>query len=184
MKKRTKIDFSQHELSITKTEDVAIYKFKKPDTIYCMLVFINAGGVLTVTGDFGNWVFCREFHPSADEDSGVSAGYWDEKLQISSVQKSDKYDVEETLKSIQEFKKDFFDYYGREMNEEEIDWIEQLENNVDDEFEYQYLAYREKPSSIDYESVPYGKKRHFWLDAVYDGFDAMCEVMKQETIES
>jgi hypothetical protein len=180
MKKRTNIDFSKHELKITQLEGVLIHEFKRPDTRNCMLVFINTCGVMTVTGDFGNWVFCREFHPSADDNSGVCSGYWDEKLEISSVQKSDKYDAEETLKLIKEFKKSFVDYQGREMNEDEIDWIEQLEENVDDEYEYTYLAYREKPRDIDYESVPFGKKRHFWLDAVYDGFDEICQLLKNQ----
>lgn len=178
MKKRTKIDFSRHQLKITELEGgVLIHEFKRPDTNNCKIVFINTCGVMTVTGDFGNWVFCREFHPTAN--SGVSDGYWDEKLQISSVQKSDMYDKDETLKRIKEFKESFVSNSGREMNQDEIDWVEQLENNVDDKHEYTYLAYREKPIDIDDESVPYGKKRHFWLDAVYDGFDAICQVLKQ-----
>jgi hypothetical protein len=65
MNRRTKIDFSEHELKITQLEGVLIHEFKRPDTRNCMLVFINTCGVMTVTGDFGNWVFCREFHPSA-----------------------------------------------------------------------------------------------------------------------
>ena len=68
------------------------------------------------------------------------------------------------------------------MNEEEVDWIESLQNNVDDEHEYVHIAYREKPNNIDYESVPFGTKRHFWLDAVYDAFDEMCQTLKNETV--
>jgi hypothetical protein len=182
--KRTKIDFSRHELEITTLEitpnkKVRIHTFKRPDTTNCMLVFINACGVMTVTGDFGNWVFCREFHPSANGD-GVSGGYWDEKLEIASVQKSDQYDSEKTMEAINDFKNDFEDNYGRPMSEEEMDWVERLEGSIDDEHEYVYIAYRENPSSIDYESVPFGKKRHVWLDAVYDGFNEICAVMKRE----
>lgn len=183
MSKRTDIDFSKHRLKITELDGVLIHEFKRPETRNCMLVFINVCGVMTVTGDFGNWVFCREFHPSADSD-GVSGGYWDEKLQISSFQQSHIYDSDETLKRISQFKEDFDDWYGREMNEEEIEWIESLESNVEDEHEYVYLAYREKPKDIEYESVPFGKKRHFWLDAVYDGFDAICELLKKQEINS
>jgi len=182
MNKRTNIDFSRHELKVTQFDGVLIHEFKRPDTRNCILVFINTAGVMTVTGDFGNWVFCREFHPSANNEHGVSAGYWDEKLEISSVQKSDKYDTEQTTLLIKEFKETFEDSYGREMNEEEIDWIEQLENNVDDEHEYIYLAFREKPNTIDYESVPFGEKRHFWLEAVYDGFDAICQTLSREVV--
>ena len=179
---RTKIDFSKHEVITKKCEGVLIHVFKQPDTFVNSIKFINAEGILAVTGDFGNWIFCREFHPSSNNNDGVSAGYWDEKLEISSQQKAKKYDAEETTKCINEFKESYLDAYGEEMNEEVKDWIEQLENNVDDEYEYTYLAYREKPYSIDYESVPFGKKRHFWLDAVYDGFDAICEVLKRDAV--
>ena len=183
-KRRTTIDFSRHELKVTKLEGVLIHEFKRPDTINCMLVFINVGGVMTVTGDFGNWVFCREFHPSASNKHGVSDDYWDEKLEISSVQKSHKYDAKQTTLLINEFKESFQDAYGREMTEDEIDWIEQLENNVGDEYEYVHLAYVETPSTIDYESVPFGKKRHVWLNAVYDGFDAICEKLNETEIKN
>lgn len=184
MERRTSIDFTRHKVKITKLDGLLIHEFKRPDTNNCMLRFINTCGVMTVTGDFGNWVFCREFHPSADNEHGVSGGYWDEKLEISSVQKSHQYDAEKTTLLINEFKENFQDAYGREMNEDEIDWIEQLENNVDDEHEYTYLAYREKPKDIDYESVPFGKKRHFWLDAVYDGFDEICQYLHRELVAS
>lgn len=183
MKKRTSIDFSKHELKITKLNGVVIHEFKIPGTRKHMLVFINTYGVMTVTGDFGNWVFCREFHPSINSDIGVSCGYWDEKLEISSVQKSKKYDADETIKRIEDFKESFADIYGMEMNEDEIEWVERLENCVNDEDEYIYVAYMERPKSIDYESVPFVQKRHFWLDAVYDGFEAICQVLKQQQRE-
>lgn len=175
MKKRTSIDFSQHEIKITKSEVVSIYELKKPGTRRNMLVFINCSGVMTVTGDFGNWVFCREFHPGCD---GVSGDYWDEKLQINSVQKSSIYDSDETLSSIEHFMENFDDKYGREMNDEESDWIDELEENVNDEHGYIYVAYRKNPYWIDRECVPFRKKRHAYLDAVYDGFDFICHVLK------
>jgi hypothetical protein len=181
MVKRTHIDFSKHELKVTKLDGVLIHEFKIPETSNNMLVYINTCGVMTVTGDFGNWVFCREFHPSGNNTHGVSGGYMDEKLRIASVQRPDEYDADETLKLIQAYKDDFEDYHGREMNEEELEWVERLEANVDDEFDYKHIAYRENPNTIDYEDVPFGTKRHFWLDAVYDGFDAICERLKQDT---
>lgn len=185
MKKRTGIDFSKHELRVHQhssgdpaIDDVSIYVFKKPGTNIHSIRLVNACGVLAVTGDFGNWVFCREFHPGPGE--GVSDGYWDEKLEIASVQKSDEFSAEETLKAIAEFEENFSDRWGREMNEEELDWIEELKESVDDEISYIQLAYRQMPSSIDYETVPFAKTRHRWLEAVYDGFDAMCEFMSNQ----
>ena len=176
---RTKIDFSKHELKITQFDWVLIHEFKKPDTTNHMLVFINTCGVMTVTGDFGNWVFCREFHPSASGGC-VNEGYWDEKLEISSVQKSDIYDVEGTIKEIVRFKENFKDNYGRKMNEDELHWFQNLLNIADDTYGYAYVAYRETPEAIDYECIPCKQKRHFWLDVVYDGFDAICEVLRKE----
>ena len=182
MNKRTKIDFSHHKLKITQFEDVLIHEFKIPETNNHMLVFINAGGVMTVTGDFGNWVFCREFHPSGENKNGVSDQYWDEKLEISSVQKSHEYDPEQTIILINKFKQTFKDSFGREMTEDESEWIESLEEKVYDKYEYIYLAYKETPTTIDYDCVPFGEKRHFWLDAVYDGFDAICQTLSREIV--
>lgn len=96
------------------------------------------------------------------------------------MQKSKKYDSDATTELLKDYKQSFPEYYGREMTEEESDWVESLEKNVDDEYEYTFLAYREKPKDIDYESVPFGKKRHFWLDAVYDGFDEICQALFRE----
>ncbi len=173
MNKRTNIDFSKHEITIIESDGVLIHKFKKPNTIINSLIFINACGVMTVTGDFGNWVFCREFHPTPN--SKVDGSYWSEKLRISSVQKSASYDSDETRNRIYEFKQTFEESYGREMNDEEKDWVESLEKSADDKYEYIFTAYRETPRTIDTEAVPYGEKRHDWLNAVYDGFEALCE---------
>ncbi len=179
MKRKNSFDFSKHELKVTRNDDVLIHEFKRPDSIVGKLVFINTRGVMAVTGDFGNWIFCREFHPSGDKDSGVSRGYWDEKLEIYSCQKSKIYSSDQTLKDIKEFVKDFKKNYDRKMNEEEKEWVEELINNVDDEFYYTYIAYRDYPNTISYEDVPYGKERPSHLDCVYDGFDAMCEYIRK-----
>lgn len=180
MKKRTSVDFSNHELEIAQYDGISIYKFKKPNTIINMLVFVNTNGITSVTGDFGNWIFCREFHPSQDEY--VSDGYQDEKLEINSIQKSHIYDSEKTLKSIEDFKNSFEDMYGREMDDEELNQIENIEQYVDDEREYIIAAYYEKPNSIDYEDIPFSQSRHRYLNIVYDGFDAICEYMKNKNI--
>lgn len=85
--------------------------------------------------------------------------------------------IDKTIKkalNIKEFVSSFEDYFGREMNEEEKDWVESLTNAADDETEYNHIAYREKPKDIDYEYVPFGKKRQAWLEVVYDAFDEIC----------
>jgi hypothetical protein len=97
--KRTGINFSEHEVIITEQEGLLVHYFKKPNTIMNSIKFINTNGILAVTGDFGNWIFCREFHPSAD--GYVSEGYWNEKLSINSEQTCSKFDSEETEKELQ-----------------------------------------------------------------------------------
>jgi len=170
MKQHTKIDFSRHILETKDLGDIKVYTFKLPDSDYKhKVVFIVGGGVTTVTGDFGNWVFCREFHPRGTEY--ISRGYADEKLEINSVQKSSKFDTDRTVELIKEFEQE----YEEELDEETKDWIEQLDNSVFDETEYLYVAYREKPSWIDYDQIPFGEIRHPWLDAVYDAFNAMVD---------
>lgn len=176
--KRTNVDFSKHELKVTELDGVLIHEFKQPNTTVCKLVFINTHGVMTVTGDFGNWVFCREFHPSAD--NSVSDFYFDEKLIINSSQKAYEYDPKQTSKNIKAFKETFSYYFGRRMNDEEVEWVEELEENVWDEFDYTYLIHRKRPTDVDFEDCPLSEKRHRWLDAVYDGFDAICEVLRKE----
>lgn len=176
---RTKIDFSLHKAEVIKHDGILIHKFKVPGTYDNSLIFINSCGIMSVTGDFGNWVFCREFHPSPNIKN-VDSGYWDEKLQIASQQKALAFDSEKTRKLIDEFALEVLQEEGDAETIEEIEnWIEELRNNVDDEFEYMYVAYRGNPDNIDYEDIPFGKKRHFWLDAVYDGFEALCQSLEQ-----
>ncbi len=66
---RTGIKFHDHILTIDKESDNTItYHLKKPDTITNNIKFINTNGLLVVTGDFGNWVFCRDFHPNSNQE--------------------------------------------------------------------------------------------------------------------
>ena len=61
---RTDMDWSGHELIITDTEGLLTHYLKKPGTLMNAVMFINTNGVLVVTGDYSNWMFDREFHPS------------------------------------------------------------------------------------------------------------------------
>lgn len=166
------MDLTKHKLTIEEFGPITVYTFKRPDTIYFRTIWIVGLGITTVTGDLGRWVFCREFHPSKGEK--VSRGYWDEKLEMYSVQKATEFDSDATLKAIEEFEKDYEDSYG-EMTEEVKEWLDRLQDAVFDEIEYEQVAYRDKPSNLDYEDVPYGKIRHAQLDLVYDSFDEMCK---------
>lgn len=120
--KRTDVDFSKHELSVIKESDnCIIYVLKIPGTVVNMIKFINVDGICAVTGDFGNWIFCREFHPAAK--NYVSDGYWLEKLRTSSSQKPSKYDSERTAEAIRE--------RAKELNIEWSDLKKEYENKDD-----------------------------------------------------
>jgi len=100
MRRRTNIDFSKHVLTIDETTNAVIYGFKKPETYHGAIKFINTSGILAITGDYGNWIICREFHPSAD--GHVSDGYWCEKIRLSSSQKVSDHDPKATEDLINE----------------------------------------------------------------------------------
>lgn len=199
LKKRTDIDFSKHELIIKESEDLKIHILKIPGTVMNMIKFINVDGVMAVTGDFGNWIFCREFHPTAN--GYVSDGYWLEKLRISSSQQPSKYDSERTAEAIRErakelniewaeLKKEYEnkeDHTEAEWNrylkeetryEETLEYLEECLSNVDDELDYTYHAYRNMPSYYDYEYVIFEKTVDVWLTIIFDGFDEICSRLK------
>ena len=176
MTKRTDVDFSKHELIVVETPAVTSHYLKKPNTITDSIKFINTNGILAVTGDYGNWIFCREFHPSPT--SHVSGGYWDEKLEISSTQKSDEFNADKVKKEIKELKEQ------HELSEEELEWLDELEDEADEgEYGYIHKAW-EHPSTFDTEMIPRGKVRHYWLDVIYDGFDEICNRMKEDKKKS
>lgn len=179
MAKRTKVDFSKHKLKVTKFDGGLIHELRVPNSLHCAVTFINAAGVMTVTGDFGNWVFSREFHPDGNENSGVSDDYWDEKLEKHSAQKSKQCDKNLTLLMIADFEQSLEENEYNDKNEV-LEWIEELKNNVDDETEYFYILHRQTPSEVDFESLPYGEKRHVGLSAVYDAFDFICDLLRVE----
>lgn len=86
MDKRTNVDFSEHIVIETHfkndNHNIDIWDLKLPDSDYIHRVtFINSCDRMMVKGDFGNWVFSREFHPS--KNGGVNSYYWDEKLKTS-----------------------------------------------------------------------------------------------------
>jgi hypothetical protein len=183
MNKRTDVDFSKHELIITTNDAVIIHDLKQPGWEYKHRVkFINTCGIMAVTGDFGNWIFCREFHPSPE--NGVSGSYWVEKLQISSEQNPYNFDNEGTKKEIEEgLQGGLLEEYGyqdahlKEMKE----YYQDLLNYVDlSEFQYTAFAYENYPSFCSGEDVPFVKEIKPWLLIIFDAFDEICNRLKEE----
>lgn len=168
---RTQFDFSQHKLEEIKSKDTLIYHFYKPGTRVEGLTFINSCGIMAVTGDFGNWIFCREFWATAD--GYVSDGYWIEKLQISSTQEPREFDEQQAIKDIKELRED------HEFDEDELEFLQELEDAAGDG-EYSFIAkIMDRPSSFDTEMLPRTKnKTNIWLEAIFDAFDTICKNLK------
>lgn len=185
--KRTGINFDKHEhrVEIFKNGDkeIRVDHFQIGNSATNYIQFINTDRVMTVTGDFGNWVFCRPFHPSAD--GYVSDGYWMEKLRILSKQDSAlSYDSEETAKEIQlliDSGLEDYGYEGEALNQAK-EWFKELLEETDDELEYTAKAYRDyyKPGFIDYEQIPFCKKVDRWLLVIFDAFDEICRRLKEK----
>lgn len=171
--KRTGLKFDEYFVTHNKTKDAYIIKFSKPNTSCGSVTFINAEGILAVTGDYGNWIFCREFHPS--HDGYVSDMYWLEKLRIASSQKPCNFSEEKTRKEIEELLND------EDCDKEEKEYLEDILSHVDDgEERYLVYAHDNLPPNRDHEFVPHGKELNPWLECIFDVFDEVCRRMPKD----
>lgn len=175
-KNRTGIDFSKHELIITESEGLIVHYLKKPNTITQAIKFINTNGVLVVTGDYGNWMFCRSFVP--DKDTSVSDMYWVEKLHLSSTQQGLEFDRETTKRELEYQIQSGLVAYGyqdTELTDMELFYNDCLLNIDESKENYLSNAYQELPSWNDGESIVYHEKPKTRLQYVFDGFDEICK---------
>ena len=175
MSKRTEIDWSDHELLISKTDNLLVHQLKIPDSIMLNVKFTNLKDILVVTGDLGHWMFCRPFHPSPD--GGVSEMYWLEKLTWKSCQEPTDFDSEATRNEIRER----LDEPG--LSEELIDYYEMIELYVDEGYDGYYYAhaYGNIPDGLDSDDVPVVRKTKSQLLCVFDAFDEICRRLKEAT---
>lgn len=174
--KRTGIDFSGYSVVKTEQEGLLVHELKRDgyNNMYSMK-FINTNGIMAVTGDYGNWLFCREFHPSSG--GFVSEHYWHEKLSLYSSQEGTEFDSESTMLHIEKGIESELEEYGySEDNLETVkEYYEELLGYVDcGEWEYRAYAYSNVPGFMCSEDVPYLKKTKDWLNVVFDGFDELC----------
>lgn len=189
--KRTQQDWSQHVhtrevFKNEKGDEIITDRLEKQGTLDEHIVFINDQSGLTVRGDFGNWVFNRNFMPNGGNKVGVSDDYWTEKLITASEQKFDRLDFEQIEKDFKEdFKEWVFDY-NRAPHQLKViqEWKGEVLNAISDadELEYLYKMHR-LPNPLDWghEEVPMAKKTPIWLNIVFDGFEEICRRMKAET---
>jgi len=180
-KKRSNIDFSKHIHTSIKNSEVCIDKLHRVDENGAHLkemgvTFINCEGVLTVTGDFCNFVFYKEFHPSPDGE--VSDSYWLSKLKEDSCQQPLVFDHEETTKQIQTLRKYLEDnFYDDPKNlRDALAYCDGCDDaNGDVEWAYDAYAYGEKPDCIDWEDVPRGTVLVEFLPEIFDAFEEICK---------
>lgn len=172
-KRVSDIDFSKHVLTVKQSEGLLVHKFGVPGSSYYMVKFINTEGILAVTGDLGNWIFCREFHPS--EEGAVSDGYWCEKLRISSKQEPYKWDATAT-----EAKIDRILAEEEDLTKEEVEYLKELRQYTNEhELDYTHFAYRQYVGRFDDgEHVPFVKSLNVQLAIVFDAFDEICSRLK------
>jgi hypothetical protein len=167
--KRTNVNFDKHEVTIIDSGETLIHKFNRPNTCCGAITFINTHGILAITGDYGNWIFCREFHPSPE--GFVSDSYWCEKLRISSTQKISDYSPEETRKEIEERLKNV----DEDLDNDDKEYLQDLLNQVDEcEERYMVYAYDNLPNGRDSDFIPLIKKLNPWLEIIFDAFDEIC----------
>lgn len=168
---RTDIDFSNHHLQVTKNEFVHIYWLKRSDTMNDNIKFVVAGGITAVTGDYGEWIFNREFLPS--KGGHVDDFYWKSKLRGESGADGDEWDNEGTKKEILRLLAD----EERNWSSEELEYLNEILDRTDsNEEDYRVYAYMENCGRFDYENIPYETKTKYWLKAVFDGFQEICKL--------
>jgi hypothetical protein len=132
---------------------------------------------MAVTGDYGNWIFCREFHPSAK--GRVDEHYWIEKLQLASSQDPYDFDGKKAKEEIEELLKDT----DKSLSKEEKEWLQELWDATDGS-EFEYIAkVMDYPANFPSEMIPKGKIIKYWLLVVFDAFEEVCRRIKSNDPE-
>jgi len=166
--KRTNLEFEKHELIVTEKYGLLVHHLKKPSTDYDNVKFINTNGIMAVTGDYGNWIFCREFKPA--HNAKVSDQYWIEKLTNASTQKPYEFSQDETRAEIEAL------LLEGDLTDDEIEYLQGCLEKVDEgKFDYEYYAHRENVGRFqDHENVPMVEKPKHWLLVVFDAWEEIC----------
>jgi hypothetical protein len=189
--RRTGLDFSEHVFTnqTYSTEEgphMNVYTLKRPDSGCDLVRFIVGYGITTASGDYGDWVFGREFTPSGGYY--VSDGYWLGKISTHDSGASGiEFDPDGTRKEIEEklTKEWQEENLDRVLTEYEEDYLNEcLEATWDGcTFVYESVAFRQNTGYFeDSESVPFVTKTKTWLLYVFDAFDEMCRRLKEQGI--
>ena len=186
------MNWDKHELIVKKDTYTKIWELKLPDSdVLHRLTFINSCGVMTVTGDFGNFVFCREFWPIPE--GGVSEGYWLKKLKSKSCQNPRVFSARATEELLDGFISELLDgEHGDFSNEEDTlrDIVSDIQDiNIDDNEDFVVNQIRDVLENYEFEvddKIPFliGYEYVDYLQTVFDGFNEICRRLREEDIES
>ncbi|MBU0630970.1 MAG: hypothetical protein KKC80_08710 [Candidatus Margulisbacteria bacterium] len=176
-KSRTGFNFEEHELEINNLGECIIYKFAKPDLFCHSVTFINIAGHLVVTGDWGHYVFKREFRP--DAEGYVSDDYWCSKLNHYNEKHWGEYSSEETYQLLQELIADYkTDNDIKDEDEDDDEYIfaaKDLQRYTYSEYAYLNQLENEDLEPLYHEDIMpcYSIKKK--LLYIFDAFEAICE---------
>lgn len=178
MRKKIKINWKKHLLTYHSSPTGRVHILKQPNTSDHSVIFINSMGVMSVTGDFGNWIFCREFHPSPG--AKVSEAYWVEKLKIASTQQPMEFDPDETRKQLRkEIREIGTNGYDPDTKRIIKGYYENCLAIIDDG-NYFFEATQEVPDGFDSEYVVYCEKPKIWLLCIFQAFNEICRRLEIE----
>lgn len=171
-------DWSNHNLAIFQSPNAMRYILHRPGTSFERVVLINSDGILAITGDFGNFIFCREFSPEKDGTQDIQ--YWAEKAKISSLQQVERYDSDATEKELQRMIETGLEEYGYEGEElrEAKQFMRDCLRYTSTEFEYMNFAYNNRPGGFDPEMLVFIKSHDHQLMVVLDAYNEMCHRLK------
>lgn len=164
--------FANHEFRYFKDEYCTIFelKHKKYNQMY-RVRFTNTDGKLLVTGDYGNWVFDREFHPSANKSDRAFIGYFLEKLRTNSAQDACVFNSDVVSEQINEIILD----EEIDLTDDEFAYLKNLLTYTE-EYEYIYHAIHDSVGRFkDGELIPRGKTIKPQLQHIFDAFNEMCD---------
>jgi hypothetical protein len=147
------------------------YLFKQPRTGNCHIYFhFLVDGRMAITGDLGEWILERCFHPIMTER--LSNGYFMEK-----VVNDQKYvfDSELLQKQLKELANEIMADYTQC---EEWDQPETAPDFSEESFYYEreadYIVDMDRLVELfniqDYESLPDGKKPHPWIEMIVEAY--------------
>jgi hypothetical protein len=182
------IDWSKHDFH----QHQDYYELRLPDSITYRVRFSMVDGRTIVTGDFGDWIFSREFHPASD--GSVSEEYWCEKLVIANQYvKFSEFSAEETQKSLkyemEAILGDRVEHYISDMNSigttdplhlseidsKELEYYYKCYDNVHEE-SYEEISHN-YPDHMDFEDVISCEEIVPSLKCVFSAFNEMCKRM-------